>query len=137
MRLSESNIKINMVSKPFIISSVVFVFAGSIIGSIWMMSLLGAEHFGFARNSFSFHKTFQVDGFLTLLIMGIGYTIVPRFRNVQLSSSSLAYLSFTLIILSIVISTILTLSHKTLLFSSNFAQFLAVSIFYWNNDLDA
>ena len=72
MWLSESNVKITIVSKPFIISSVVFVFAGSIIGSIWMMSLLGAEHFGFARNSFSLHKTFQVDGFLTLLIMGMG-----------------------------------------------------------------
>jgi len=129
MWLSESNVKINKVSKPFIISAVVFVFAGSIIGSIWMMSLLGAEHFVFVHNSFSLHKTFQVDGFLTLLIMGIGYMIVPRFRNVQLSSSGLAYLSFTLIILSIVISTISAFSHETLLLPSNFVQFLGVSIF--------
>jgi hypothetical protein len=129
MWLSESNVKITMVSKPFIISSVVFVFAGSIIGSIWMMSLLGAEHFGFARNSFSLHKTFQVDGFLTLLIMGIGYMIVPRFRNVQLSASSLAYSSYTLIMLSVVISTISTVSHISLLLPSNFAKFLGVSIF--------
>jgi hypothetical protein len=127
--LSESNIKLNIVSKSFIISAVIFVFAGSIIGSIWMMSLLGAEDLGFVSNSFSLHRTFQVDGFLTLLIMGVGYMIVPRFRNVKLSSSSLAYLSFALIILSVVISTISAFSHETLLLPSNFARFHGVSIF--------
>lgn len=127
--MSESNIKVNIVSKPFIISAVIFVFAGSIIGSIWIMALLGAEDLGFASNSFPLHRTFQVDGFLTLLIMGVGYMIVPRFRNVKLSSSSLAYLSFALIILSIVIFTISSFSHETLLLSSNFARFLGVSIF--------
>jgi hypothetical protein len=45
-----------------------------------MMALLGAEDLGFASNSFSFHRTFQVDGFLTLLIKGVGYMIIPRFR---------------------------------------------------------
>src|SRR3712207_3274482 len=55
--------------------------------------------------------------------------IVPRFRNVQLSASSLAYLSFTLIMLSIVVSTISTVSHISLLLLSNFAKFLGVSIF--------
>ena len=95
--MSESNIRVNIVSKPFIISAVIFVFAGSIIGSIWMMALLGTEYVGFASNSFSLHRTFQVDDFLTLLIMGVGYMIDPRFRNVKLSFSSLAYLSFALI----------------------------------------
>ena len=127
--MSESNIKVNIVSKPFIISAVIFVFAGSIIGSIWMMSLLGAEDLGFASKSFSLHRTFQVDGFLTLIIMGVGYMIVPRFRNVKLSFPSLAYLSFALIILSIVISAISALSQETLLLPSNFARFLGVSIF--------
>ena len=116
-------------SKSFIISAVIFIFAGSVIGSIWMMALLGAEDLGFASNSFSLHQTFQVDSFLTLLIMGVGYMIVPRFRNVKLSSSSLVYLSFALIILSIIISTISAFSHETLLLPSNFARFLGVSIF--------
>ena len=126
--MSESNIKVNIVSKPFIISAVIFVFAGSIIGSIWMMSLLGVEDLGFASKSFSLHRTFQVDGFLTLLIMGIGYMIVPRFRNVRLSSSSLSYLSFALILLSIVISTVSAFSHENLLLPSKFVRFLGVSI---------
>jgi len=119
-----------VVSKPFIISAVIFVFAGSILGSIWMMFLLGAPDLGFARNSFSLHKTFQMDGFLTLLIMGIGYMIVPRFRNVQLPSSSLAYLSFILVIISIAISIISRFPTGYLTTSQGyFAQFFGVSIF--------
>ncbi|MDQ4050788.1 MAG: hypothetical protein M3093_04180, partial [Thermoproteota archaeon] len=113
--MSESNIKVSAVSKPFVISAVIFVFAGSIVGSIWMMFILGAQDFSFARSSFSLHKTFQVDGFLTLLIMGVGYMIVPRFRNVPLPSSSLAYLSFILIMLSIVLSAISAISLEALI----------------------
>lgn len=127
--MSESSIKVSGVSKPFIISAVILVFAGSIIGSIWMMFLLGAQDLGFARGFFPLHKTFQVEGFLTLLIMGVGYMIVPRFRNVQLPSLSLAYLSFILIILSIAISTISAFSLGALILPANFAHFFGVSVF--------
>jgi len=48
----------------------------------------------------------QMDGFLTLLIMGIGYMIVPRFRNIQLASVKLAYASFILIIASLALQSI-------------------------------
>src|SRR5262245_55287746 len=70
-----------------------------------MMSLLGAD-LGPANNYFQLHKTFQIDGFLTLLIMGVGYMIVPRFRNVQLSSNWLAYLSFGLVVVSLAATTL-------------------------------
>jgi hypothetical protein len=36
------------------------------------------------HGTFELHKMLQMDGVLTLLIMGIGYMIVPRFRNIQL-----------------------------------------------------
>jgi hypothetical protein len=98
--LPEGNIRVSKVSKPFIITAVVLVFAGSIIGSLWMMSLLGAD-LSLANSYFQLHKTFQIDGFLTLLVMGVGYMIVPRFRNVQLSSIWLVYLSFGLVVLSL------------------------------------
>ena len=52
------------------------------------------------------HKMLQMDGFLTLLIMGIGYMIVPRFRNIQLASVKLAYASFILIIVSLALQSI-------------------------------
>jgi hypothetical protein len=38
-----------------------------------------------------------MDGFLTLLIMGIGYMIIPRFRSIQLGSVKLASLIFQFI----------------------------------------
>ena len=126
--MSESKIRVSVVSKPFIVSAVIFVFAGSIIGSIWMMSLLGAD-LAFAQNSFPLHKIFQVDGFLTLLVMGVGYMIVPRFRNVQISSMTLAYLSFILIVLSIASSIASTFADDVLILLASVAQVLGVSIF--------
>ena len=112
--MPEGNIRVSTVSKPFIITAVVLVFAGSIIGSLWMMSLLGAD-LSFANSYFRLHKTFQIDGFLTLLVMGIGYMIVPRFRNVKLSSNWLAYLSFGLVVLSLA-ATILSVFINDYLF---------------------
>jgi hypothetical protein len=129
IRLPECNIRVSLVSKPFIISAVVFVFAGSIISSLWMMWLLGAD-IGLAYGSYLLHKTFQIDGFLTLLVMGVGYMIVPRFRNVQLASNWPAYLSFTLIVASIG-AYILSLFLNDALFSllNVFAELLGISIF--------
>jgi hypothetical protein len=50
--------------------------------------------------------------FLTLLIMGIGYMIVPRFRNIPLVSARLAYASFLLILKSIVLQSLQTLDSS-------------------------
>ena len=49
-----------------------------------------------------------MDGFLTLFIMGIGYMIVPRFRNIPLASVKLAYVSFLLILASLIFQFIQT-----------------------------
>ncbi|MDQ3873598.1 MAG: hypothetical protein M3258_08325, partial [Thermoproteota archaeon] len=100
----------------------------SIIGSLWLMSLLGAD-VGFLHGSFPLHRTFQIDGFLTLLVMGVGYMIVPRFRNIQLPSIWLVYLSFILILFSIAASILSTFTTITLSVIGVFAQFLSVSIF--------
>ena len=127
--MPEGNIRVSVVSKPFIISAVVFVFAGSIIGSLWMMSMVGAD-LSLALGSYRLHKTFQIDGFLTLLVMGVGYMIVPRFRNVQLASIWLAYLSFILVVVSIA-SSILSVFVDDAFFPllSVFAELLGISIF--------
>ena len=65
-----------------------------------MMSLLGAD-VSYMRKAFLMHKIFQVDGFLTLIILGVGYMIVPRFRNIALPSKKLAFVSLILIFFSI------------------------------------
>ncbi len=66
-----------------------------------MMSIFGTNITSWLRGTLQLHKILQVDGFLTLLIMGIGYMIIPRFRNVQILSVKLVYISFILILLSL------------------------------------
>ena len=92
------------VSKPFVVSAVVLLFIGSAIGATWAMALNGLPLPSEIIPILSTHKTFQMDGFVALLIMGIGYMIVPRFRNVLLPHKKLAYLSYVLVISSIVLS---------------------------------
>src|ERR671938_520707 len=97
------------VSKPFIIAAVILLFLGSSVGSIWMMVIFdNAALPRWLQGISELHKMLQLDGFLTLLIMGIGYMIVPRFRNIQLASVKLAYASFILILASIVLQSIQT-----------------------------
>ncbi|HKG41810.1 MAG TPA: hypothetical protein VKA98_06705 [Nitrososphaeraceae archaeon] len=121
-------------SKPFIITAVILAFIGSSIGSLWMMSFFGIALPQLFHNSFQLHKTLQIDGFLILLIMGIGYMIIPRFRNIPLASTNLAYLSFGLVLCSITIYAILqvlptTVSNNNLLKWSNLLRFTGITIF--------
>jgi hypothetical protein len=109
------------------VAAVILVFAGSITGSVWMMYLLGADA-AFARGAFPLHRVFQVDGFLTLLVMGVGYMIVPRFRNVKLPSARLAYFSFFLVVFSIAAS-IVSASGTDMAAIGMFARVAGVSIF--------
>ncbi len=97
-----NTINYSSASKPFIITAVILLFVGTSIGSIWMMSMLGTNVPQWFLGTFQLHKMLQMDGFLTLLIMGIGYMIVPRFRNMQLGSVKLAYVSFLLILASLI-----------------------------------
>jgi hypothetical protein len=126
-RLAESDIRVSPVSRPFVMAAVVLVIAGSVIGSVWMMTLLGAG-LAFASGAFPLHKIFQVDGFLTLIVMGVGYMIVPRFRNMQLPSVRLAYFSFLLIAFSIAIS-IASAIGSDLSAIGTIARVVGVSIF--------
>lgn len=64
------------------------------------MSLYGIEISSEILAITPFHKILQLDGFLSLLILGIGYMIIPRFRNVLLPKPNLAYVSFSLVITS-------------------------------------
>jgi hypothetical protein len=129
-----NNSNYSPVSKPFIITAVILAFIGSSIGSLWMMSFFGIALPQLFHNSFQLHKTLQIDGFLILLIMGIGYMIIPRFRNIPLASTNLAYLSFGLVLCSITIYAILqvlptTVSNNNLLKWSNLLRFTGITIF--------
>ena len=128
MRLAEDGkIRVSPVSRPFLVAAVILVFTGSIIGSVWMMYLLGVD-IGLAYEYFALHKILQIDGFLTLIVMGVGYMIIPRFRNVRLSSVSLAYFSILLVIFSIA-TTITSLAGTDLTGVGTFARTLGIMIF--------
>jgi hypothetical protein len=75
------------------------------------MSILGTNLPQWFHGTFQLHRMLQMDGFLTLLIMGIGYMIVPRFRNIQLPSVKLAYVSFLLILASLIFQFILAVDY--------------------------
>jgi hypothetical protein len=113
---------------------VILAFIGSSIGSLWMMSFFGISLPQLFHNSFQLHKTLQIDGFLMLLIMGIGYMIIPRFRNIPLASTNLAYLSFVLVLCSITIYAIhqilpITENNNNLLKWSNLLRLTGITIF--------
>ena len=126
-----STINYSSISKPFIITAVILLFIGSSIGSIWMMSIFGiATVPTWLQSTSELHKMLQIDGFLTLLIMGIGYMIIPRFRNIQLASSKLAYTSFFLIVASIVMQAVqISGSSKNLLAWVMILRISGISIF--------
>jgi hypothetical protein len=101
--MSKDLIKNNYIIKPFIVSAILFIFAGSLIGSIWFAFILKINIPYFNGAIFNLHSIFQIESGLTLLIMGIGFMIVPRFRNIAIGSLQIIKISF----LSILVSTLL------------------------------
>lgn len=81
------------------------------------------------------HKLLQLDGFITMIIMGVGYLIVPRFRNIAIPSIKLVYVSYVLILTSIIFSVTVSSSSSAswvdtvLSLLSSFCRFMGVGIF--------
>jgi len=63
--------------KPFVITALIII--SSMIGSIWMMTIYGVILPAELISMIHLHKLLQFDGFISMIIMGIGYLIVPRF----------------------------------------------------------
>ena len=116
--MSKDLVKNSYVIKPFIISAVMFIFAGSLIGSIWFAIILNADIPLFGGSVFELHRIFQVENGLTLLIMGIGFMMVPRFRNVPVGSLTIIKISF----LSIVVSSLLAIFSAIDIFESSVSE---------------
>jgi len=103
-----------MCSKPFIVSAVIILFVGSFIGAVWLMTIFNIGVAPWFGQFFQQHKILQINGFLTLLIMGIGYMIVPRFRNISLPFVKYAYLSFVLVLISLITQVVMLLETSIL-----------------------
>lgn len=90
------------------------------------MSLYGIEVSSEIISITPFHRILQLDGFLTLLILGIGFMIVPRFRNVLLPKPKLAYMSFALVVVSLGLTFI---ENKEIFFLSDALRLTGIGIF--------
>ena len=108
--MSKDLVKNNHIIKPFIVSAVIFIFVGSLIGSTWLAFILKANIPLFDGSVFNFHRTFLLESGLTLLIMGIGFMIVPRFRNIPICSFKIIKVSFLSIIVSVFLAIVATLN---------------------------
>lgn len=123
-------------SKPFVITALIMLVAGSVIGSIWMMTLYGVILPAELVHTVHLHKLLQLDGFITMIIMGVGYLIVPRFRNIAIPSIKLVYVSYILVLLSIIISvTVSSSSSRSSVddlfnFLASFCRLVGVGIFF-------
>ena len=95
---------------------------GSVLGALWMTTLFGVPLPAGLIDIIRLHRSVQFDGFITMLIMGIGYMIVPRFRNIPLPSPKLAYISYVLMVGAVIIP-ILTSSS-----TSNTSQWFSISL---------
>lgn len=84
-------------------TGVILSFIGTGIGSVWMLSFFGVVMPEQITSIFSIHRVFQLNGFVTLMIMGIGYMIIPRMRNELTPSNRLAKISYLFVLSSIAV----------------------------------
>jgi hypothetical protein len=133
--MSKGLVKNNHVIKPFIISAVIFIFVGSLIGSTWLAFILKANIPLFDGSVFNLHRTFLLESGLTLLIMGIGFIIVPRFRNVPMGSPAIIKVSFLSVIVSAFLAIAATINrdmptvNEMILLVSELFRIFGVSLF--------
>jgi hypothetical protein len=108
---------------------------GSALGAIWMMMIYGLKLPTEVMSRINLHVLLQFDGFLTLMIMGMGYLIVPRFRNITIPSIKIAYVSYVLTLISIICSIVVSwpsvpqMIHDFGSFLADTFRVLAVGIF--------
>ena len=112
-------VKDNQIVKPFIVSALIFFLAGSFIGSIWFALILNANIPMINGSVFSLHRVFLVESGLTVLIMGIGFMIVPRFRNIPIGSHAIIIISFLSVIVSTFLAIISTINAYDLSLNEN------------------
>ncbi|MBI5697488.1 MAG: hypothetical protein HZC29_03110 [Thaumarchaeota archaeon] len=117
------------VSKPFLMTGVILSFIGTTIGSIWMLTFFGIPIPEQVSSLFAVHRIFQLNGFVTLMIMGVGYMIIPRMRNELTPSNRLAKISYLFVISSISVdlaSSVLSIDYT---YIATILRLIGVSMF--------
>ena len=110
-------------------TGVILSFIGTGIGSVWMLSFFGISIPDQVASIFSVHRIFQLNGFVTLMIMGIGYMIIPRLRNELTPSNKLAKISYLFVVSSIAVDFAGSLVYNDYTNIATMLRLIGVSIF--------
>jgi len=110
-------------------TGVILSFIGTGIGSVWMLSFFGISIPDQVASIFAVHRIFQLNGFVTLMIMGIGYMIIPRMRNELTPSNKLAKVSYLFVVSSIAVDFAGSLVYNDYTNIATMLRLIGVSIF--------
>ena len=110
-------------------TGVILSFIGTGIGSVWMLSFFGISFPEQLTSIFQVHRVFQLNGFVTLMIMGIGYMIIPRMRNELTPSNKLAKISYLFVISSIAVDFAGSILSDDYVVVATILRLVGVSIF--------
>jgi len=110
-------------------TGVILSFVGTGIGSFWMLSFFGISFPEQITSIFQVHRVFQLNGFVTLMIMGIGYMIIPRMRNELTPSNKLAKISYLFVISSIAVDFAGSILSDNYVVVATILRLVGISIF--------
>ena len=110
-------------------TGVILSFIGTGIGSVWMLSFFGISFPEQLISIFQVHRVFQLNGFVTLMIMGIGYMIIPRMRNELTPSNKLAKISYLFVVSSIAVDFAGSILSDDYVVVATILRLVGVSIF--------
>ncbi|MFN4336068.1 MAG: hypothetical protein ACK4FV_00590 [Candidatus Nitrosocaldus sp.] len=118
-------------SKPFVKATIILLFIGSSIGSVWMLTLSGYS-IGIP-SIFALHKELQT-GAITLLIMGVMYMLIPRIRSIRFTYVRETRISFILMIVALIMhsSTIIAIDGRistTVALTASIIRLTAIALF--------
>src|SRR5579885_3398907 len=101
----------------FVSTAIISSLIGSFFGTLWMFYLSSNSKFSSLILS---HPYFQMFGFLAEFVMGVAYSLLPRFAGKPLSNLYLAYLNYFLITSALLLSVVSILfdGQSKLYFSS-------------------
>jgi hypothetical protein len=89
----------------FVSTAIIFVLVGSVLGTLWMLYLSSSS---ISNTVVLFHPYFQMFGFLAMFVIGVEYSLLPRFAGVKLEKKYLAYISYMMIISFLILSILST-----------------------------
>ncbi len=87
----------------FVSTAIISSLIGSFFGTLWMFYLSSNSKFSSLILS---HPYFQMFGFLAEFVMGVAYSLLPRFAGKALSNLYLAYLNYFLITSALFLSVV-------------------------------